>query len=118
MNIALFRASFMQPGAGLNPLSLLFRSTVEIELRRVEEGGHSFAAFWVAPKCLGATQLLTKQTLIPLARRVGLLFERQLTDWQAFDYAGNQQPLVDAEIKKQLAEYGRRHPKAQKLLAG
>jgi hypothetical protein len=106
------RGVFEQPGAKLNPLGLVFREAVHVRAVRVEIGSPSFAAFWYLTATGGRAQgqLAPKDSLIPLLRTVAALFERQAGAWTAYDHCGAHQPLIDAEIQKQLAEAARRFP--------
>ena len=117
-NIRLVRGVFVQPREKLNPLLLRFRAPITIELIRADLGGSSFIPFWSAPVFIEVKQLLPRCRLILMLRKISKLFEKQVEPWQAFDYDGNHQPLVDEEIRQQLQAYGRRHPEAQSLLAG
>jgi hypothetical protein len=108
-NIHFVGAFFRQPRSGTgNLLALRFAQPVPVRLERVAIGAKRWAAYWE-----GAPETLTrKDALIPLAVAVTKLFEEQITDWRAFDYQGQRQEEIDGEIRRQLQEWVRRHPKS------
>jgi hypothetical protein len=112
VDIQSVRATFAQPAARLNPLGLRFAAPIAICCERVALGAESFAAYWQLDDAAGGRgeQLLRRDALIPLLRKVAREFEQQVTPWHAFTAAGVHQAEIDGEIVRQLRELERRFP--------
>lgn len=104
-------ATFRQPQAKLNPLGLRFVTPIQIVVERTAEGAATWRVVWPP----STDPMLPQRSLIPLLRQVCVLFEQQVSPWEAYNYDGAHQSLIDAEIKRQLREYGQRYPAQQPI---